>query len=131
MSRFVVGKGSAMVEVDDGAARFVERVLRKAANVTMTQIDIATAEVAGVADAEWPEKTGNSRRGLKRAIRFLPPDTIEGVIYNRVPYVYFIKGKRQMGKHTWTVLVREPMKRKATVLAARLGTQLRLAGQVG
>lgn len=127
----LVGKGKAMVELDDGASRFAERVLRQAAGIVVEEIEKTVHTVFASAATVWPEKTGTSLAGLRRGVRFIPPDVIEGVIYNQVPYVWYIKGRRQQGKHTWSVLIRTPMKKAAGNLAARIGPRLKHAGLEG
>lgn len=123
--RVVIGVGKASVVLDDGAARMARRILQQAAPEVLGVLEREAASLTEQARLPWPRKTGRSADALDWQLRIRSTDTIETVVFNPVPYVYFIKGKGQHGKSTWSELVLKPARKRARAIADELGTRLR------
>jgi hypothetical protein len=108
-----VGRGAAMVELDDELSDAVRRTLDRMAPTLMDRLERDIDEVAMGAINEWPVKTGVSKRSFEWGVRLPDRNHIEGFIINTAerggkPYAYLIKGKAQGGKPTFRELVERP-----------------------
>jgi hypothetical protein len=106
-----IGRGAAMVELNDELSAKLDRVLREAAPRTMDAIERTTEKLATDAQNNWPEKTGRSKAGFEYGVRLPSLNRVEGYIRNNVDYAYYIKGKAQGGRNTWQELAVKPVKK--------------------
>lgn len=113
-----------MVELDATMHDLVDRAIRNAAPAVVDALEREAERIHDAARRAWPVKTGLSRDSLDWGIRIQPPDKIEAFVHNTASHARFIKGNAQGGRHTWTVLVRRPMRRKARALADELAGDL-------
>jgi hypothetical protein len=123
--RIIVTSGKASIVLDDGAARMAERLLRRAAPEVLAALEREADAIVAEARPQWPVKTGKSKDALDWALRLRSLEIVETVVFDPVPYVYFIKGKKQGGKSTWNELVVKPGRRRAKKLAEEIGSRLK------
>lgn len=123
--RVVVGVGKASVVLDDGAARMVQRVLRQAAPEVLAVLEREADEITEEARGPWPRKSGRSARELTWQLRIRAEDIVETVVFDPVPYVFYIKGKKQGGKSTWMELVVKPGRKRINAIAEEIGSKLK------
>ncbi len=131
--RIVVGSGRASIEVSAELNDCINRILDNVAPRTMAVFD---KEIGGHVDSlrtGWPKQSGATRAGWGEEVRITStnPLTIEGRIFNRVPYVYYERADGKYGgAHYWTEYVLKPSRAIAKRMAAELGADLAaLAGR--
>ena len=131
--RIVVKSGRASIEVDAALSDMVHRILDNAAPRTMAIFDKEIGALRDELRATWPKQSGATREGWAEevAITSTSPLTIEGRIYNRVPYVFYERSEgRYGGQHYWTEYVLKPSKAIAKRMAVELGADMAaLAGR--
>lgn len=120
----VVGRGKAQITVDAHLNTLLSKMLDAAAPVTKAVLTRETEAIFDAAEQAWPVKTGRSKEGLTTGIRFVNTSTIEGFIADAVPYVYYIKGRKQGGKSTWVTLVTKPFKAATPAVCQQLASEL-------
>jgi hypothetical protein len=128
VSKVRVGRGSVVVEIDDGIA---DALLAAAEAALPGAVDVMKAELAAVVDAGragWPvgrdRGEPHSRDLFEVDVRIDPVDfAVEGVITNRAPYAYKILLPGGYGS-PWQKLIRKPTldaaQRIADAVAKRL-----------
>jgi hypothetical protein len=127
--RLRIRSGGALVDLDDGTAAFVERAIRTAHRVVVTEIEQATGAVHDSAAVKWPVKTGDSKAALEWGLQMPTTSRVQGTISNDVGYAYMIKGKAQSGRSTWQELVAKPMLAASKVLVNKIEDELRQAAR--
>lgn len=130
MSAIVVSSGPATVEVSPALQAFVDRMIRTAAPKTVAHLEKVTTQIRDDALAQWPRRTGKSAAGLTVAVRVRSADplVVEGVIYDPVKYVWYIRSKKVDGNGSpWVQLVAKPLKKLAREVAETLAHELAAA----
>lgn len=120
----VYGTGRAQVTISQEHARAFEAVLDYAIpELAQTMTEVTTDIVEG-AEAEWPVKSGFSKRRLNRGIR-IEGSVIEAFVRNLAKYSYFIRwgvksplGRRVGGRVANDLIYKPGMKRADEVAAA-------------
>jgi hypothetical protein len=122
-----IGRGRAMIDMDDTLHAMVERAVRRSNPRLIDRLEGEAADLHEDAVADWPVKTGRSRAALDHGLRLPSPDKIEafvGVDTSKADYVYYI---REDGKSTWHERVRKPGRERARKLAEALGRDMLVA----
>lgn len=121
--RLTYGTGRASVTLDHDLQRAMESILRETHGSVVHALEESADQVYQDALASWPVKTGKSKAALEQSLR-VSSDRVEAHISNPVEYVYYIRGKAQGGKSTWTKLVRTPMRKAGKRLVKELGPEI-------
>jgi len=88
--RMVYGTGRAQVTISQEHARAFEAVLEGAIPELAATMSLVTEEVVEGALAEWPVKSGFSKRRLDRGIR-IQGTIVEAFVRNAAKYSYYIR----------------------------------------
>jgi hypothetical protein len=125
--RIVVGSGRASIEVSPELNDCLNRILDGVAPRTMAVFD---KEIGGHVQhlrTAWPKQSGATREGWQEEVRITStsPLTIEGRVFNRVPYVYYERSDGKYGgTHYWTEYVLKPSKEIAKRMATELAADM-------
>lgn len=120
----VFRKGNAEIEVSEGLAEIAARVLEKGLERTSAAMDQARDEIFADAQRDAPIKSGKFKAGMVKGRRLRAPNFVESFIRFEDPKSKFVKGKKQGGRVSVTVLVRRPFRRRLKELAAILQREM-------
>lgn len=128
--RIQIGRGAASIKVDDGLHDAIERAINEGFKATADGLEAEAKHIFDHAHANWPVKTGRSKKALRYGLQFLPPRTLKSTVYvdpesEAASYVYYIKGLKHGGKSTWVTLVRKPANDRKKELAKELAVRFR------
>jgi len=123
VSKLYFGTGATTIVMDDVIERSVRAVLDNIAPRTTKLLERAATDLAESARKDWPVKTGRSLLALTSGMR-VTTTAIESFVMCPVPYVFYIKGRKQKGKGTWVTLVRTPGLKLGKLLARQLSDEL-------
>ena len=132
------GKGKYTIAMPDTFQEIALRALRNSNPTVMRELERDVHKLWADAHRDWPAPgdgvsryaTGRSKKGLKWMIRVLPPNEVEGFVYNDAltdkgkMYVYYIKSWATHGLSTWVELVRKPFKRNTKKLVKKISKEL-------
>jgi len=111
---FVVGSDTFNATISGDLRETIERAIRQTEPRVSRALETAARRVFRDALEDWPVAKGrrskDSRGKLYWDLRFVPPSRLEVVFGNRSPYTWYIRGDRQGGRHTWTQLIRKPLR---------------------
>jgi hypothetical protein len=132
MARIFMGTGRAQIELSGGMKWAVDRVLGSASMRRLTdRMEAAAKRVHDKAAADWPVKSGDSKRALIYGVRIPDFSTIEAYIgfdASIASYHFFIKRPYpHNNKRAWVDLIRTPSRRLAKQLAVDLRSDLQAA----
>jgi hypothetical protein len=101
----------------------VRSVLSEADGAALDVMEGHAARILDEARKDWPVKSGRSRDGLATVTLF-GADVVQVSIVNPVPYVIYIRGNNQGGRHTWNTLIRNPTRKAERGIAEDIERQL-------
>lgn len=127
MRKLRVGRGIAMVELDDGLERGIGAALDRLAPGLLDRLETGIDGIALDALTRWPVKTGASKRAMEWGVRLPDEDHLEGFVVNTAEhsgkeYAYLIQPKGG-GKPVWRTLVVDPMLARADRIAESLADE--------
>ena len=132
MGRIFLGTGKAQIELSGGVKRADDRVLGSATMRRLTaRMEAAAKQIHDQAVADWPVKTGDSRRALIYGVRLPNFSTLEGYVGfdpSVAAYHFYIRRRYPYNnRRVWVDLIRKPSRRLAKQLAGDLRDDLQSA----
>lgn len=113
-------EGDAEIVLEDVAGDLVRELLEEGLAYVTAPLDRHFAGLEEHVLSEWPVKTGRSRDGFRRGFR-VERRLVAAFLTNDVQHTFYVKGRKQKGRRSWTEVVLKESERREDRLIQELG----------
>lgn len=115
--------GDATIVLDDVVGEMVRNVIEDRAGYAVRAITAHLERLESEAKAQWPVKTGESKAAFTQGVR-IEASKVVAYLSNNAKYVYYIKGRKQGRKRSWTEVVIKPDRKARAELVELAAAEL-------